>query len=178
MVIKRWEAAAVGVLAVVLIVAERACTVYETPVEEYSSLAEARAAGAIERGWIPDFLPPNATHLREVHEIDSIERWLAFMAPLPELRAMASKLAPLSYEDARRTAVGRSWVVGGDWPPELSKRFWHTPRSTSLLSYHVNKAERYCIAIEWRTGRAWGWSCPRASSLALGRPMSILGARS
>jgi hypothetical protein len=163
MVIRRWEAIVVGVAVVLLVVAERACTVYETPVEEYSTLAEARAAGTIARGWIPDFLPPNATHLREVHEIDSIERWLAFTAPIPELRTMASRLAPLSYEDARRTAVHRSWVVGGDWPPELSKRFWHTPRSTSLLSYHISRAEQYCVAIEWRTGRAWGWSCPRAS---------------
>ena len=163
MVIKKWQAAAIGVAAVVFVVAGRALTIYETPVEEYSSLAEARAAGAIDRGWIPDFLPPSATHLRQVSDLDTNERWLAFMAPLPELRAMASRLAPLSYEDARRTAVDRSWVVGGDWPPELSKRFWHTPRSTSLLSYHISKAERYCVAIEWRTGRAWGWSCPRAS---------------
>ena len=162
MVVKRWQAVGLGVAAVLLVVAARACTVYETPVEEYPSLAEARAAGAIDRGWIPDFLPPNATHLREVHRIDSNERWLAFTAPLPELRAMASQLAPLSYESARRTA-NRSWVVGGDWPPELSKRFWHTPRSTSLLSYHISKAERYCVAIEWRTGRGWGWSCARAS---------------
>jgi hypothetical protein len=163
MVIRRWKAVVVGVAAILLVVSARACTVYETPVEEYSSLAEARAAGAIDRGWIPDFLPANATHLREVHRIDSNNRWLAFMAPLPELRAMASQLAPLSYENARRTAVNRSWVVGGDWPPELSKWFWHTPRSTSLLSYHISKDEGYCVAIEWRTRRAWGWSCARAS---------------
>jgi len=148
-----------GATAVLMVVCGIAVTNSETPVTEYSSLAEARA---LDKGWIPSGLPASATKLREVHDIDSNESWIAFTAPLPELRAMTRQLTPLSYEDARRTAINRPWNARRGWPPELSGPFWHKPRSTELLSYHVNKAARYCLAIEWRTGRAWGWDCPRA----------------
>lgn len=158
-----WHAAFAGTVGVLilLIAMGTAITIIETPIDEYSSIAEARAAGAFERGWLPDFLPPGAIHLREVHDIDTNERWLAFTAPLPELHTLTLRLSPLSYEDARRTAVDRPWRVASDWPPELSATIWHTPRSTDLLSYHFSSEAGYCLAIEWRTGRAWGWSCRR-----------------
>jgi hypothetical protein len=161
-IIKPWQAAALGATAVLMVFCGIAFTNSETPVTEYSSLAEARAAGALDRGWIPPSLPASATNLREVHDIDTNERWIAFTAPLPELRAMILQLAPLSYEAARKTVVDRPWNARQGWPPELSGPFWHRPRSTDLLSYYVSKEERYCFAIEWQTGRAWGWDCPHA----------------
>ena len=33
----------------------------ETLEANYATLAEARAAGAVARGWVPDWLPPSAT---------------------------------------------------------------------------------------------------------------------
>jgi hypothetical protein len=159
-----WRAAVAGLVGVILVLLGlgAAMSILETPVEEYSSFAEAREAGAVERGWLPSFLPPHATHLREAHNIDTNERWIAFTAPPQELRIMVARFSILPYRNARATAVDRSWRVGGDWPPELSKTFWHTPRSTDLLSYHLSEEADYCVAIEWRTGRAWVWSCHRA----------------
>ena len=156
-----WRATAAVTVGVLMLLVALGITfnIIETPVEEYASVAEARAAGAFQRGWLPDFLPPNATHLREVHDIDTNQRWLTFTAPLPELHTLTLRFTPLPYQAARRTAVDRPLRAGGAWPMELSKRFWHTPRSTRLLSYHFNKDDEYCLAIEWLTGRAWGWSC-------------------
>jgi hypothetical protein len=163
MTVRGWKAAVVGALGVLVIVSAIGITmsVIETPVAEYPSVADARAAGAFKSGWLPTFLPPGATHVREAHSLDTNERWIAFTAPVPELRALTERFAPLAYGDARHASGDHPWRVGGDWPPELSKTFWHTPRSTHLLSYHHSKEAGYCLAVEWQTGRTWGWSCHR-----------------
>ena len=47
----------------------------------YATHAEAVAAGAIKRGWIPSWVPPEATELREVHKADTSESALLFSLP-------------------------------------------------------------------------------------------------
>jgi hypothetical protein len=27
------------------------------------------------------------------------------------------------------------------------------------MGYFRSRDDAYCLAIEWQTGRAWGWSC-------------------
>jgi hypothetical protein len=133
--------------------------VIELPVETYATFVEAETAGAIERGWVPAVLPRSATGIRAVQNLDTNARWLAFRAPPEDLRSMVHAFGPLSHAEARRTAVGRPWRVGGDWPPELSEPIVATPRNADGLGYYRHDTEAYCWAIEWPTGRAWGWSC-------------------
>jgi hypothetical protein len=47
----------------------------------YATRTEAAAAGAIERGWIPSWIPPEASELHEVHDVDTNESALAFRLP-------------------------------------------------------------------------------------------------
>ena len=47
----------------------------------YASRSEVEADGAIARGWVPKWLPVEATHIREVDNIDSSESALAFRLP-------------------------------------------------------------------------------------------------
>lgn len=44
----------------------------------YASMDEAVAAGAVERGWVPGFLPSSSTQIREIHDLDTNEVWLRF----------------------------------------------------------------------------------------------------
>ncbi|HXF14761.1 MAG TPA: hypothetical protein VN517_16515 [Terriglobales bacterium] len=44
----------------------------------YSSLADAKKAGAVDRGWIPDFLPESSRNVHELHTVSSPTTWCAF----------------------------------------------------------------------------------------------------
>jgi len=162
--IASWRVAALIIVGAILVglaigVAIVARDVIELPVEHYATFAEAEADGAIEQGWLPAYLPRSASGIREVHDLDTNARWVAFRAAPVDLTRMVEDFEPLSYAEARRTAVRRPWRVGGDWPPELSEPTLATPRQTELLGLYRHGTEAYCLAIEWQTGRAWGWSC-------------------
>lgn len=47
----------------------------------YSSMGDAVADGAVDRGWIPEWIPANARNLREVHDLDNNLSALAFEIP-------------------------------------------------------------------------------------------------
>ena len=49
----------------------------EVRTEEYPTLAAAHADGALERGWIPPWIPDSARNLREAHDLDTNRRWLS-----------------------------------------------------------------------------------------------------
>jgi len=114
------------VLAIVVIVAGSifatgmVITVVEMPATTYRTLDQAKADGAISRGWLPPFLAASTTDIREVHDIDTNAQWFSFHAPAADLRQMVQGFRPLSFAEARRTALPRPWRVGGKWPPELS----------------------------------------------------------
>jgi len=47
----------------------------------YDTHAEAVADEAIQRGWIPTWVPPTATNIHEAHNLDTNARALSFTAP-------------------------------------------------------------------------------------------------
>jgi hypothetical protein len=47
----------------------------------YGSMAEARRANAVTRGWIPPFLPASSSAIHEVHDLDTNEVWGTFRFP-------------------------------------------------------------------------------------------------
>ena len=153
--------AALALVVPLAVIGVRRSTVDEQPAADYATRAEAEAAGAFARGWLPPFLPPSARAIREIHDLDTNERWLRFEADSAELAAVAADLAPLALTAARRSAARRP-TAGMEWPPELAERQFATARSSDLLGFFRTDTAAYCLAIEWRTGRAWGWSCARA----------------
>src|SRR5436853_7683225 len=44
----------------------------------YASLGDAKKDGAIDRGWIPDFLPERSRNVHELHDPSSPTTWGAF----------------------------------------------------------------------------------------------------
>ncbi len=41
----------------------------------FANVKDARASGAVARGWVPNDLPESATDLRERHDLDTNEVW-------------------------------------------------------------------------------------------------------
>jgi hypothetical protein len=50
----------------------------ERPESSYPLLADATDAGAVTRGWIPNFLPESSHDIHEMHDITSSRTWCSF----------------------------------------------------------------------------------------------------
>jgi hypothetical protein len=64
---------------------------------EYPSQAEATAAGEVERGWLPEWIPAEARHLHLQNDVDTNEWWLRFdldSAPAARLKRNLERVPP------------------------------------------------------------------------------------
>src|SRR4029079_8888994 len=108
------------IVAVLLPIALAGCIgrLSEKPEHQYASTADARADGALERGWIPMILPSDAHAIREVHDVDTNRTWGCFSTvEVEEVRALLARLK------AQRTQglIGpqpREWLRDFSWWPE------------------------------------------------------------
>lgn len=140
--ILRW----VGLTALVALVCS--CTQDVLDVA-YATRTEAAAAGAIERGWIPSWIPSEASDLHEVHNIDTNESALAFR--LPAGRAWRPP-APCRTADAgefHEPGFNRKWM-----PDTFNDyQFYSCPESNSggvslISALAVSRDGQY--ALHWR----------------------------
>jgi hypothetical protein len=122
----------------------------ETQVNIYSSATEARAHGAIERGWVPRLLPPSATIIREKHDMDTNECWGRFDFKANDRSGLAFMVTPA--ERAVEACVrdpGVSW-----WP-------LHGSPSQTFQTYKSKDDDRLFLKIDWHTGTAYYWRCSK-----------------
>ena len=144
--------ARVAVSAVVA--AATACTGIETRTGVYATLAEARAAGAVQSGWIPEGLPASATDLREAHR-GRDQRWGLFSFPPAAADAVRALLAAeITGQPPECTPPGRlEW-----WPRVLrSPMDPGQLKATALRVYH-GRDGRLTYAVNWNQGRGYFWS--------------------
>jgi len=85
-----------------------ACFPGETIESTYEILDEAVAAGAVERGWVPEWLPDAAVNLHEKHNLDSNASILRFSLSLTDFAI------PL---DCQETTDPPSATITADWWP-------------------------------------------------------------
>jgi hypothetical protein len=84
----------------------------EQPYRRYASGAEAIAAGELQRGWWPAWMPASARNVHLQGDLDSSEWWLrAELSPA----SADSVRALLSPVDAGSVRVRRPWRGGGWW---------------------------------------------------------------
>jgi hypothetical protein len=83
--------------AAILLLSLAACS--EQVEEAYPTWAEAERAGAVERGWIPAFVPSSARDIRESHDLDSNRQILQFTARPSDVPEMVEGLRPVSIEN-------------------------------------------------------------------------------
>ena len=80
----------------------------------YADAAAARTVGAVARGWVPDWVPPQATDLRGIHSLDTGESALRFT-----LAAHHAWAPPLACRPVPPSSViAPRWRR--DWVPALS----------------------------------------------------------
>ena len=132
-----------------------ACRDLEVVTASYATLAEARASGALERGWLPRGTPAGAHDIREAHDLDSNRRWGLFEFPpgdAASLRAALGDEVPLhglTCNAPRRI----EW-----WPVLLRGALDHQQiAATGIQAYPAREAD-LIFAVNWSQGRAYYWT--------------------
>ena len=122
---------------------------WETTDASYSTAAEAIDSGVLGKGWIPEWLPQDATDLREVHNIDSNAGELSFLVTAPASVKLPTDCKPIQYPDTVQAYIRRSW-----WPSEdelrLSYLLFRCPADfTDYKFVAISKAGNR--VLHWRT---------------------------
>ena len=132
-----------------------ACRNIDVVTEAYATLAEAQAAGAVDRGWLPRGLPAGTTELRIAHDLDANRRWGLFNFPQAESAALRALVAAeLSFDGLTCSPPGRiEW-----WPVLLRERLdGERIKATGLQGYAAKEGD-LILAVNWAQGRAYYWS--------------------
>jgi hypothetical protein len=141
---------------ILLVIGAVACSNLDVVTETYATLQEAREAGAIERGWVPDGLPAGTTDLREAHDLDSNRQWGLFMFPQAEGDVLRQLLQPDEV-----SLKGRTIDIPGrvEWWPVLLRGALDDEKikSTGLRAYRSVRGDRLFL-VNWRQGRAYYWT--------------------
>lgn len=86
----------------------------------YGTWDEAEKAGAIERGWVPHFIPKSARNIRDVHNLDTNAQMLRFNVSPADVQTMLAGLPPISANDEAVAAdMARGLGVPGGLAPRL-----------------------------------------------------------
>jgi hypothetical protein len=122
----------------------------------YITLDEARAAGAVSGGYLPEGLPPGTRDIREAHDPDSQRHWALFSFPPGERADLAALLQPEEF-----SVDGQSCDMPGrvEWWPVLLRQHLDAERirATGLLTYR-SRAGDVLYAVNWSQGRAYLWT--------------------
>jgi len=142
-----------GVLAAVLV---SGCRDTKVVTNSYANLAEARAAGAMSAGYIPEGLPPGASDIRAAYDPNSADRWVIFSFPDSERDQLMALLDP-----AEQSLDGQFSDVPGriEWWPTLLRNTLSAERikATGLVTYRARAGDRL-YAVNWSQGRAYVWT--------------------
>jgi hypothetical protein len=139
--------------AIVLCAALAGCRDLGVVTNTYATAVEAR--GAVERGWIPAFLPPGAQEIREAHDKAGDRRWGVFSFGREDDQMLRGQLgAELRFDGLHADAPPRiEW-----WPVLLRGSLDHDRlASTGLKGYPV-AGQRLVVAVNWNQRRAYYWS--------------------
>lgn len=144
------------VLAAAAAVVAVACAGINAQTNTYATLTEARDAGAVARGWVPDGLPAGTYEIREAHVPDTPKRWGIFNFPPVEADALKRLLHPepirLTGQHARAPTRIEWWPVAlrGTIDGDVIAR-------TGLLAYRAKQGD-LVFAVNWNQGRAYYWA--------------------
>jgi hypothetical protein len=125
----------------------------------YATYADAIAAGAQRRGWLPPFVPTTATDIREVHNLDTNQQWLRFRVPVGDT-SVGIGATRISIDEAASRG-DKPPPAMDDWLPELRKPPIVTRRS-AIQAYrhlHLRQLGARCVAVAPADGLAYAWTC-------------------
>ena len=144
------------VIAVLGLTLVTACFGPSVHTATFATVAEARAAGAIDRGWVPSTLPENVYELRAAYAIDGEERWGLFNFRPTDAGALR---AILQRDEVPLAGTVMDIPARIEWWPVLLRGRLDAERiqTTGLRAYHA-KSGSLVFAVNWNQGRAYYWT--------------------
>ena len=138
-------------LALGLLLVLAGCAGVTSESNVYATLDEARAAHAIERGWVPDGLPVGTSDLREAHAGSS--NWGLFSFP----EAGANAVRALTGRELQADVPGCNPPGRLEWWPRILRTPFDLTKvhDTGLRIYAGRDNRTY--AINWNQGKAYYW---------------------
>lgn len=136
-----------------------ACSGINSQTHSYATLAEARQAGAVGHGRIPDGLPPGTYDIREAYVPQTSQRWGVINFPPAESDTLRALLQPdeWSLKGQRADAPGRI-----EWWPIAFRGEIDAERvaQTGIRAYRTRQ-DGLVFAVNWNQGRAYYWAAGR-----------------
>jgi len=126
----------------------------------YPNLADAEKAGAIERRWMPAFLPGTSRNIHEIGDLSPSKVWCAFEFLPVDSEQFRMSLKPV---DALPPSVRHVPKPGKSWWPSVLERDIDAARvhDAGLQLYLAEEPETastksvYLFAIDWAKGRGY-----------------------
>lgn len=120
----------------------------ETVQNRYDTYALAESNGAFQAGWLPKWLPRNATNIREVHNIDTNEVAWAAEVPVGQELSLPADCLAVRRTDLASTRFKTSW-----WPEPQE---WGAPEPGAGFYYFTCSDQTVGLAAQG--GMLFGWS--------------------
>jgi hypothetical protein len=142
--------------ALVAAVVLAACAGIKSQTNSYATLAEARNAGAITNGWIPEGLPTGSHDIREGHVPGSSHRWGLFEYPPAEEGVLRALLSPdeIPADGLRPDIPARiEW-----WPRMLREPIDGGQLASTGTRLYRSRRGDLMFAVNWNQARAYYWS--------------------
>jgi hypothetical protein len=147
--------AARRLLILMLFAALAHCAKSEVVTASYASRAEARSSGAIDRGWVPTWVPESAEDIREAHGTDSRRRWGLFNFAPVDGDAIRAALDPAPVSLAGLDSGMPSRVEW--WPVILRGTLDAEKIKSAALEAYRTKTGNLVVVVNWKQGRAYYW---------------------
>jgi hypothetical protein len=143
-------------LALLGVVSLTGCSDLDVVTASYNTLADARAAGAIESGRLPDGVPPGSTDLREAFNADTNARWGLFNFPVAEASHLKRRLGQAEVSLSGESCDPPRRI---EWWPVLLRGRLDAERiaAAGLQAYRSADGE-LIVLVNWKQGRAYYWS--------------------
>ena len=133
-------------------------------------MSDANHDGAIERGWIPDYLPASSHDIHEKHRLSNPTTWCSFAFLPTDSESLRKALQPL---DTSTTSVARIESPDATWWPVLFEGAIDVKKvhEAGYQLYEFKKPEQagtnrtfdYLFFVDWSTGRALFYQTTQAS---------------
>jgi hypothetical protein len=141
--------------AIGIAVALTACAGINSQTYSFATLDEARRAGAISHGWIPEGLPPGSHDIRVAQLPDTSQHWGIINFPAAEEGVLRALLQPTEV-----SLTGEHCDMPGriEWWPVVLRGELDGERlaATGIRGYRAN-AGQLLFAVNWSQGRAYYW---------------------
>lgn len=119
----------------------------ETLDASYSTFAEAQGKGAVAAGWVPAWIPPDATDIREVHNMDTNQFMLTFTVPKSAQLSLPVGCVQVPPRTPKTPPFSRQW-----WPGDVPANGFATHRHAFFA------CQEYFVAHSASLGEGYVWS--------------------